>query len=382
MHKLLSHVRRLALLMLVSACIAAGAATTASAQETDPDVVPAEGEDLGDVPEAGQLPATPNLGDEVVHSWALTPAGNNNESGASSRSELSYTGDPGTVIEDAVTLFNLGNEVLTFRVYATDAVNDANGQFALLDGAAEPLDVGSWVTVEQELVTVAPGRVTTIPITIEIPAGARPGDHVGGILASNEALSTNDEGSTVLVDRRTGTRLFLRVSGPLIAEVSVDGLTVDYSASVNPLGGDATVTYSVENRGNVRLSGDAVVSVAGPFGIGRQTADPVEFVDLLPGQSVEFTSAVEGVPALVTATGRVEVSLDESSQGAASLDVRQEASTFAPPITLGLLALFILFALLALRASRRHSRRKELPVARRRAELARVREAESEQLVS
>ncbi len=292
-------------------------------------------------------------GEERVHSWALTPAGTA-EGGGSNRPTLSYTGDPGTVIEDAVTIFNLGNEILTFRLYATDAVNGPEGRFSLLPAGDPVVDVGSWVEIAQELVTVAPGRSATVPITITIPDGAAPGDHSGGVLASNEAFTTNADGAAVIVERRTGTRLLLRVNGPLRSELSVQDLSVDYDTSINPFGGSAQVDFVIENRGNVRLDATADVTVAGPLGIGRSSAPPLEFPDLLPGQSVTVSTVVDGVPALMVATAEVRLDAVDAGDAVTFTPVTRSASAFAPPITLLLLALLAFFGWMARRSYRRH----------------------------
>ena len=51
----------------------------------------------------------------MIHSWALAPAGSLDPNEAGNRPNLSYTADPGAVVEDAVTLFNYGTAQLTFR---------------------------------------------------------------------------------------------------------------------------------------------------------------------------------------------------------------------------------------------------------------------------
>lgn len=293
-------------------------------------------------------------GEEVVHSWALTPAGANEE-GASTRPDLSYTGDPGSVIEDAVTVFNLGNQTLTFRVYATDAFNASSGDFSLLDGDEIPTDVGTWVEFAQENVTVEPGRAVTIPITLSIPADAAPGDHVGGILASNEALSSTADGGAIVLDRRTGTRLFVRVNGPLRPELAVEDLSVDYNSSANPLGGSASVTYTIANRGNVRLSGTSTASVTGPFGVGGGSAEAIQFNELLPGESVTYEADVDNVPGLVWATGTVDIDPPTNAEGTTMQSSSWTSRTFAPPITLLLLGMLAFFFFMARRAYRRHN---------------------------
>lgn len=292
--------------------------------------------------------------EEVVHSWALAPAGSDDPGEAGNRPALSYTADPGGVVEDAVTLYNLGNQQLTFRVYATDAFNNDAGQFDILPGDEAPTGVGAWISVPQEFVQVPPGQQVTMPITLSVPEDAAPGDHAGAIVAASEALSTGDGGDTVSVERRTGTRVYLRVNGPLRPELTVDELSTSYDQSLNPLAGSATVTYRVSNTGNVRLAGTSTVSVSGPFGLAEQRLPATDVPELLPGEDVVITTeSLDDVPAFGAVMTEVELET-ASADGVESTTVNRSATTFAPPIALLLLLLAFLFALIGMRALRRH----------------------------
>lgn len=286
----------------------------------------------------------------VEESWALSPAGSLEADSASERPDLTYEADAGAVIEDAVTVFNFGTVQLTFRIYATDAFNNAEGQFDLLTGDQQPVDVGSWVTIAQEMVTVPPGKQVTIPITIKVPDGAAPGDHTGAILASNQSTAVGPDGAVTL-DRRTGTRLYLRVNGPLFPELAVANVETTYHHALNSLAGSADVKYRIENRGNVRLGGTASVSIAGPFGVGERKVALPDIVGLLPGQDVEVTVKVADVPALMIASTTVRV---EPTEGADAASASGEDTTFAPPLTPLLALLFVLLGVLARRSYVRH----------------------------
>lgn len=298
-------------------------------------------------------PITEEQGNEIVHSWALAPAGSDEDGGVGNRPDLSYVADPGSIIDDAVTLYNLSNVPLTFRVYATDAFNDPNGEFSLLGADEVPVDVGTWVGVGGEEVPVPARTQVTIPIRITIPENATPGDHVGAVLASNAATSSGGEGQELTLDRRTGTRLYVRVNGPLVPELAIADVKTDYQASLNPLAGSATVTYRIENRGNVRLGGTVNAAVGGPFGLGKQEGTEQTIDDLLPGQSVTIEQRFEDVPAFLVAV--TEVTLDPTADGEIAVESSTRNSiTFAPPILLLLGLLALLFGLLAVRAYRRH----------------------------
>jgi hypothetical protein len=321
-----------------------------SAQTDDGDTPP---DQISDTIEQDQ-------GNEVVHSWALAPAGTDEAGGVGNRPDLSYVTDPGTVIEDAVTLFNLSNVPLVFQIYATDAFNNDDGEFDLLPASATPEGAGSWVDLGAEQIPLEPRTQVTIPITITIPENATPGDHAGAILAANAAQSTGPEGQRLTLERRTGTQLFVRINGPLTAELAIGDIQTDYQPALNPLSGTADVTYTVENRGNVSLSGTTQVSIAGPLGIGEKKAPSVELPLLLPGESVTLTERFDGVAATGVAVTRVQ--LDPSSDGdTAVASTSRSTTSLALPIVLLLLLLVAVFAVLALRAYHRHQARDEQP---------------------
>lgn len=332
------------------------ASSPAAGQDTSPpphDTRPADTEpiDVDEVPPlfGGEQPAPD---DEVVHQWAVTPAAADATSG--NRSSLIYAADPGSTIRDAITVYNYSNVSLTFRIYATDAFNNDDGQFALLPGDEQPSDVGSWAEPMEEFVTLPPGLQATVPVTIEIPAGALPGDHAGAIVAASEALSQGESGEMVSLERRTGTRLYLRVNGPLTADLAIERLTTDYDASFNPFGGSALVSYTIHNRGNIRLAGSSSVSIAAPIGFARQRTSPEPFPELLPGGTITIQTSIEDAPGLVAAFTTVRVEPDEAASAGALPAFERRSTTFTPPIGVLLLLTALLLVWLALRAVRRH----------------------------
>ena len=294
-------------------------------------------------------------GGDIVESWALSPAGSLAADQAAQRPDLSYELGQGAVIEDAVTLFNYGTVQLTFRVYATDAFNNADGQFDLLSGDQPPTDVGSWVSLAQELITVPPCKQVTMPITITVPPDAAPGDHAGAILASSESVGTGPEGGAVTLDRRTGTRLYLRVSGDLFPDLAVVDVDTNYDHSLNPFGGSATVSYTIENRGNVRLGGTSSLTVGGPFGIGDQTINLPDVPELLPGESVSLSADVADVPALFLSFTSVEVVAGGGGDGSSAPSATGDDLTFTPPLSVLIGLLVVILGVLLKRSYRRHS---------------------------
>ncbi len=292
---------------------------------------------------------------QIVESWTLAPAASDDPNQSGNRSDLTYVADAGAVIQDAVTLYNVGNVPLTFRVYSTDAFNDDQGQFALLPGDKPPVDVGTWVTFPQEALTVMPGQQATMPISIKIPADASPGDHAGAILASSPTLGTGKQGEVVTLDRRTGTRLYVRVNGALVPTLAVDDVKTDYDHAVNPLGGSATVTFRVSNRGNIRLSGTPNVSVAGPFGLFERKVTLPDITELLPGEDVAVTAELAAVTASMFDFTTVRIDLHGATDAGTLRGPVGKDRIFAPPVTLLVALLIAVVGLLVLRRRRRNA---------------------------
>jgi hypothetical protein len=334
------HSRRRLLFAAIAFAVAFGALAPSSGAE-DPPIDP------------GAQPVE----EGVVHSWALVPAGSADPTKPGDRSTLTYQVAPGAELDDAVTLFNYSNVQLNFTVYGTDAYNNEDGAFDLLTTEQEPSDVGSWITVIQENVTVPARSQVTLPVTLKVPADASPGDHVGAIVASSVAQGTGPDGKIVNLDRRTGSRVYLRVDGPLNPELVVESVKTTYKPALNPLSGTANVTYRIRNRGNVRLQGAHSVSVSGFLGFGKKSTKVQDLPELLPGEDFTVHATFDGVPATGLAFTDVHLQprpIDGDEADLSSADRRGLA--LAPPLTVIMLALAVWLALYARRAYRRHRR--------------------------
>ena len=99
----------------------------------------------------------------------------------------------------------------------------------------------------------------------------------------------------VLVDKRVGTRLYVRVPGDLQPNLTISSMTASYAPTFNPFSGDTTVTYTVRNAGNVALSADMIVGVKGLFGIGLGDTVTAELSEMLPGSTRTVSIVVPGV---------------------------------------------------------------------------------------
>jgi hypothetical protein len=264
--------------------------------------------------------------------WSVTPAAD--ASGA--RESFQYSVDPGVQINDTVLITNSGATAAEFSIYATDAVNvEGTGDFGLLQRQDAPTDVGAWITLPSEKLTLEPGAQASVPFSLVIPSDASPGEHVAGIVASVISETTDAEGAAVTLEQRVGARVYLEISGTKIADVEVAGLSSSYSPSWNPFGGgQLALSFDLRNTGNQRVDVAPKVTVAGPFGIplAEVELDPVQ--ELLPRQSFRMSTDLPAVAALalvwstVTVTPSPVGTLDDAAE-----EEESEQSTPTPTPT-------------------------------------------------
>ena len=293
------------------------------------------------------------LADTTDHdpsTWQVQPAG---ENGPSEQPYFVLDAAPGATLHEAAAITNLSEHEITVRLFATDALNAASGDFDLLPSSEQPQDIGAWTTMDAG--TVAPdGSVTiparsrlTVPFTIVIPANATPGDHVGGVVGSMTSLRTSETGEQVLMDARVAARIYLAVGGELVPRVQVGNVRAERTGDWwNPFDGTLRVTWTATNTGNLRLAGVQEVSVRGPFGWDLGTAAASDLSELLPGSSAEQSVTLNGIPAagLLTVAGVVQP-VDQTARLTGPLNAVPFSGTVVAVPWAAVIALLVLAAI-------------------------------------
>jgi hypothetical protein len=158
---------------------------------------------------------------------------------------------------------------------------------------------------------------------------------------------------------RTGTRLFIRVSGVIEPKLSISELHATYTGTLNPVGkGEVTVSYAVTNTGNVDLALTQLVGVSGVVSDHRQVA-LANLPLLLPGATTDERVVVPGLwPQFrLRATVSAVEQLPVGSAGVPALStVSASVSLWAIPWPLlAVIALLVVAIALALRLRRRRA---------------------------
>ena len=304
-------------------------------------------------------PALPAAADTIT--WGIAPA---SAEGADGRVSVRATLDPGQQYTDFVELSNLSAHDLTFALAAADGTVTDAGDFDVLADSAASTRAGRWVQIA-ETVEIEARSSVIVPFTVTVPADATPGDHPAGIVASLATEGPAAGGVDVVA--RTGVRLHLRVPGEIEAALTPQITSLRFIPNLNPFApGELTLDWEIENAGNVRLGGVAVLSVAGLGGSLPQGEEIVlgDFRELLPEGRRAGTITVQTWPLfLVDAQVGVEPRIvgddDLNRQPDTATTV---ASAVAIPWTqLAMATVLILFiVLVAVRVRARGARAKAL----------------------
>ncbi|MDE3205582.1 MAG: DUF916 domain-containing protein [Acidobacteriota bacterium] len=227
------------------------------------------------------------------------------------RGYFDFGSGAGGQIADHVAVRNYSNQTITVTLKGTDAVNTPQGGLAALPVNETSKDVGAWIQLPASdlTLTIAPRHDVIVPFRVVVPKDALPGDHVGAITATLQSSVISKSGQRVKLLQTAGTRMFLRVSGPLHPNLSVEGIAVRYEGTWNPAGkGRAVITWSVRNSGNVGLGGRQTVYVSGLFGSRKSAVRVADVQLLLPGFSVKESVTVTGILPEVRDTAHVSLS--------------------------------------------------------------------------
>lgn len=102
---------------------------------------------------------------------------------------------PGATIQSNVRITNTGTASGSVALYPVDATTGQTSGVVYRSQTDPRTDVGGWITVGASHVALAPGKSQVVSFTVTAPRSARPGQHVGGLVAENLAVQGSASGS-------------------------------------------------------------------------------------------------------------------------------------------------------------------------------------------
>jgi len=219
-----------------------------------------------------------------------------NAHGGDDRGVYDYEILPRGVVQDWVAVSNFRYQPITVRLFGKDATSNSDSSFQIQASAAKPTDIGAWIALKKNKVTIPPRTEIVVPFQLGVPHDATPGDHSGAIVVSLLAKEPNPKGGSIIVDHRVGMRIHLRVPGDLKPALAIENLKVSWDGAAKVTGrGDAVVTYRVRNTGNVRVDATGGLELTRVLGLPSVAADAAPVKDLLPGGFANYRTVVKDV---------------------------------------------------------------------------------------
>lgn len=160
-----------------------------------------------------------------------------------------YQLKPGEQRDDGVLVSNNTSSEQTVSVYAVDSILSSGGAFACKQAVEPKNGVGSWITLQSDSVTVAPGASQVVPFTVSVPTNASVGEHDGCIALQAVSQTAKSSGTSgVVLSFRSAIRVAVTVPGKIVKRLAITSVKVTPSKDNKLL-----VVPSVRNDGNVSL---------------------------------------------------------------------------------------------------------------------------------
>ena len=159
-----------------------------------------------------------------------------------------YNLAPGESVDDELLVRNTTNKEVTVKLYPADYVQSTDGGFAL-EQEVEPRDeVGAWIKLSEELVTLPAMSEATVAFTLAVPdePSLDVGEHMGGILIQEVDQSDNGLGGLQLLVR-TGVRVYVTLPGTVEENIKISHFDVTLDRDTRK----GVVATSVTNEGTV-----------------------------------------------------------------------------------------------------------------------------------
>ncbi len=207
-------------------------------------------------PAAGAVPAQAVFALRPVTYDAAVPA---------TKSYFVLPGRPGETLTTQVRVSNVGNATGRALLYPVDATTGQTSGAVYLSRTAPRRDVGSWLHLGAAAVTLAPGASRIVDFSVQVPGSARPGQHLGGIVAENATLQgaqgqgrsgSHVGGFRIRIRQLTIVGVQVDLPGPQLARLAV--------GSIDPGGngqGYQQLMLGLRNTGTVMVKPTGSLSV-------------------------------------------------------------------------------------------------------------------------
>ena len=124
------------------------------------------------------------------------------------KSWFMYELKPGENYNDVMKVLNTTDETWTVYVYPTDWISSAGAGFSLKQRSESMEEMGNWITLSADKMTLDPGESKDLPFRISIPSNASPDEICGGIAVEKVAQDSHDGSLGIKLSTRNVVRVY------------------------------------------------------------------------------------------------------------------------------------------------------------------------------
>ena len=242
---------------------------------------------------AGSLIET--LGSSVAHAdsgqanFALQPV-LFDPSNPLTESYFIFDSKPGTVITSHVRVTNSGTAKGSASLYPVDATTGQTSGAVYLNQNDPRKDVGSWLRLGVQQVTLNPGQSQVVSYQITIPGTVRSGQHLGGIVAENLTQSSSPQSNSAIqikVKNLTIVAVQVNLPGTAIEQLAGTGVQAGGEHSYQEL------LVGLSNTGTVMLKPEGTLQVTDAQGQVVKNMS-LKLDTFLPQTAINYPVAITG----------------------------------------------------------------------------------------
>lgn len=180
------------------------------------------------------------------------------------KSYFIFDSKPGIVVKSQVRVTNSGTATGSVSLYPVDATTGQTSGAVYLNRDDPRKDVGSWVTLGAQQLTLAPGKSQVVPFQVTIPSEVRPGQHLGGLVAEN--LGQRDSTPTPNPTQNTTFQINIKNLMIVAVQVNLPGTPVEQLAATGVQAGGENgyqqLLVALSNTGTVMIKPYGSMQVA------------------------------------------------------------------------------------------------------------------------
>jgi hypothetical protein len=201
------------------------------------------------------------------------------------RAYFIYNSFPTALIRDSVSVKNIGSASGTIDLFPVDAITSQSSGTAFTDPHHPQHDVGAWIRLSRQQITLNPGQSQDIPFSLNVPNHVRPGQHGGGILAEvpMQARSSTSASTRTAFQFQSENILgvLINLTGTIMEKLNVTGITYDTENTYQ------RVLIKLNNTGTQLLHPYGNLQVLDTTGQLLQN-EPLQLDTFLPQNSINY----------------------------------------------------------------------------------------------